>query len=600
MSKLSEKLARAKHTEEYIRRRMQMLAQQDERLTKGAAHAEVLQPPLPVGDPDLEAAEEELPDEVPSVARSASVISLCVAISRITGFIRTWSMAFALGATFLSSSYQVANNLPNQLYELVMGGMLVTAFLPVYMSVKKRSGAQASNAYASNLLTLVVAALAVVAVICLLFPHVIIYTQSFMTDQSSMGTAVLLFQFFAIQTVFYGASTILSGLLNANREYLWSSAAPIFNNLVVIATFLVYALIAPTSPEAALYVIAIGNPAGVLLQVLIQIPALKKCGIRLRPRISLLDPALKETLKLGLPAIAVTVFSFVTVSVMNAASYAFADNGPSVIAYARLWYTLPYSFLAIPITTAMFTELSDMQSDGDVEGVMRGVQSGTCQILFLLAPFMLYLIVFAEPLVTLYHTGAFTADRIGQIAGFLGALALALPFYGVLAYMQKVFSACRCLGVFAWFNVVASVVQVVLTLGAAAAFQAGWPIPIESIAWASAIYYLLVDLLSLIYLKARFGGFSILAILRSLVMGLILGALGALGAAAVLFGFQILFAESMTEIWAALLCVVGGGAVALVITFGIALAAKMPDAALIRSFTGALARRGRGRGGAAS
>ncbi len=583
MSKLSEKLARAKHTEEYVRRRKEMMA------TAGAAVEAAF---VPVAEDILDAAEEglpapsveDVPDRAPEVARSASIISICVALSRITGFIRTWSMAFALGATFLASSYQVANNLPNQLYELVMGGMLVTAFLPVYLSVKKKAGTEASNAFASNLLTLVILVLGVVTALCMIFPQAIVYTQSFMTEQSDMGTAVLLFQFFAIQTVFYGASTILSGLLNANREYLWSSVAPIFNNLVVIATFVAYAVVAPTNPEAALYIIAVGNPAGVLLQVLIQIPALARCGIRLRPRVDLKDPWLMDAVKLGVPAIAVTIFSFVTVSVMNAASYAFADNGPSVIAYARLWYTLPYSFLAIPITTAMFTELSDMHAEGNVAGVMRGVQTGTCQILFLLAPFMLYLIVFASPLVTLYHTGAFTADRIGQIAGFLAALALALPFYGVLAYMQKVFSSVRKLGVFAWFNVIASVIQVVLTLGAAWAFQAGVPVPIESIAWASAVFYLVADVLSLIYLKAKFGGFSMLAILRSFALGLILGALGAVAGGAVLFGFEQVFAAEMTEIWAAFVCIVAGGVVSLIVTFGIALAAKMPEAALIRSF----------------
>ncbi len=574
MSRLSNKLARAKHTEECIQRRLMMREAQEQ--------------PFPLGDPDLNAAEEGLPEAVPNVAASARIISICVAISRITGFARTWSMAFALGATFLSSSYQVANNLPNQLYELVMGGMLVTAFLPVYLSVKKRAGREAGNVYASNLLTLVLLGLAVVTALCMVFPQAIVYTQSFMTDQSDMGVAVLLFQFFAIQTVFYGASTILSGLLNANREYLWSSAAPIFNNLIVIATFAAYAAIAPADPELALYVIAIGNPAGVLVQVLIQVPALKKCGIRLRPRISLSDPALKETLRLGVPAIAVTVFSFITVSVMNAASYAFADNGPSVIAYARLWYTLPYSFLAIPITTAMFTELSDMHAEGDMAGVMRGVQTGTAQILFLLAPFMLYLIVFAEPLVTLYHTGAFTADRIGQIAGFLAALALALPFYGVLAYLQKAFSSLRRLGVFAWFNVAASVVQVALTMGAAWAHQAGWPVPLESIAWASAVYYVVVDVLGLVYLRMRFGGFSLLALVRSLLMGLTLGALGAAAGAAVLFGFQLLWGPGQTEIWAALVTVVAGGVVSLAVTFGIALAAKRPEAALVASFTSAL------------
>ena len=82
-----------------------------------------------------------------SVGASAALISICVIISRITGFARTWAMAFALGSTFVSSSYQVANNLPNMLYELVMGGMLITAFLPVYLSVKKQLGDRRGNEY---------------------------------------------------------------------------------------------------------------------------------------------------------------------------------------------------------------------------------------------------------------------------------------------------------------------------------------------------------------------------------------------------------------------------------------------------------------------
>ena len=111
-------------------------------------------------------------------------------------------MAFALGSTLLSSSYQVANNLPNQLYELVCGGMIVTAFLPVYVSVKKKLGQRAGNEYASNLLTLVVLLLGAVSLLCMLFPSAVIYTQSFYSDQSQMATSVFFFQFFAIQIDF--------------------------------------------------------------------------------------------------------------------------------------------------------------------------------------------------------------------------------------------------------------------------------------------------------------------------------------------------------------------------------------------------------------
>ena len=67
-----------------------------------------------------------------------------------------------------------------------------------------------------------------------------------------------------MQIVFYGISTIVSGLLNASRDYLWSSAAPIFNNIIVTVTFVAYAFVAPSNPELAKFIIAIGNPLGVL------------------------------------------------------------------------------------------------------------------------------------------------------------------------------------------------------------------------------------------------------------------------------------------------------------------------------------------------
>lgn len=137
------------------------------------------------------------------------------------------------------------------------------------------------------------------------------------------------------------------------------------------------------------------------------------------------------------------------VSIQNAAAYGALDNGPSIIAYARLWFTLPYAFLTVPITTAMFTEISEMHANGNMRGFKRGIISGTNQIVFFMVPFALYLIVFAEPLVTLYHIGAFTEDNISQIALYLAALALSLPFYGINTYLQKVFSAMRIMGRYA-------------------------------------------------------------------------------------------------------------------------------------------------------
>ena len=70
-------------------------------------------------------------------------------------------------------------------------------------------------------------------------------------------------------------------------------------------------------------------------------------------------------------------------------------------------------------------------------GVVAGIIDGTRQVLFLMIPMALYLMVFSTPLVTLYHIGAFTADAIGQIASYLAVMAVALPFYGVNAYLGR-------------------------------------------------------------------------------------------------------------------------------------------------------------------
>lgn len=567
---MSDKLARARHT-----RSADLAASAASPQTQQAMHDE----DSSSGEPRSSQGGADQ-GSTAAIGGSAALISICTIVSRITGFARTWAMAFALGSTLLSSSYQVANNLPNQLYELVCGGMIVTAFLPVYVSVKKKLGQRAGNEYASNLLTLVVLLLGAVSLLCMLFPSAVIYTQSFYSDQSQMATSVFFFQFFAIQIVFYGCSAIVSGLLNASRDYLWSSIAPVANNLIVIVTFLAYSFVAPYDQQLALYIIAIGNPAGVFVQMAIQLPALKRNGIRIRPRVNLRDPALRETLGIGVPAVLVMLCSFAIVSVQNAASYNFADNGPSILAYARLWFTLPYSFLAVPITTAMFTELSDMQAEGNMEGVKRGIVSGTNQILFFMIPFAMYLAVFSMPLVTLYHAGAFTMENVSAIATYLAVWAVALPLYGVNTYLQKTFSSLRRMGVFAGFNFVAGAVQIGLTMFAASHSDV---MPISSIAVAEALFYLVLDVCLFGYLRRTLGPFGLRSVARALATAVLLGGAGAAAGAAVLWLLQTLVSPLSGSIVQALAYVMAGGLVALAVTFVPACKLKVPEAAFINT-----------------
>jgi putative peptidoglycan lipid II flippase len=533
-----------------------------------------------------EAAVDQAETRDAQVGRSAALMSVLVIISRLTGFLRTWGQAYALGVTVTASCYSVANNLPNQLYELVIGGMLVTAFLPVYQSVKKEKGTKGASDYTSNLVSIVLVLMGAVTVLGIIFAAQVVWTQSFSASADfDADLATYFFRFFVIEVVLYALSSIFSGVLNAERDYFWSSAAPIFNNFVTTASFLAYAFLVDTKPQLALVLLALGNPLGVAVQVIMQMPSLRKHGIRLRPHINLRDPALKDTLSIGIPSLIVMVCSFVTVSVMNSSALSVTAVGASVSYYARLWYTLPYAILAVPITTAMFTELSDDVARGDMDSYREGVTSGTAKIIFLMIPFMMYLMVFASPLITMLAAGKFSDADIAMTASYLRALAASLPVYGVCMYLQKVCSSLRRMGLFAVANVVAAGIQVAICLFATPIFG------LDMVAYSSAFFFLAVDIVTFASLRSTLKRVGLGSITASIVRAALFGLAGAVAGAGVLILLSRVIGPIGQSISRAFIFTVAGGIPSVIVTFGIALVTHSPETDVVRNLVGRLLRR---------
>ena len=547
--------------------------------TAAPAHMRVSEQPANTASPETESES----DRQARVGRSQLLISVCVAISRITGFIRTWAMGLAMGTTLLSSSYQVACNLPNQLYELVMGGMLVTAFLPVYVSLRKREGEERANQYASTLMGIVLVFLGVVALLATLFAPQVVWTQMFFSPSGDRELVVYFFRFFSVQLLFYGVSAVAGGLLNSRSDYFWSSAAPIANNIVVIFAMFVYYFVSADSPDFAKLVLAVGTPLGVFVQMAMQVPALAKNGVHLKPwRINLHDPALRETLALGIPTLVVTLCSFATVSVQNAAAMAVSDAGSSVLYYARQWFTLPYAFLAVPVTTTLFTELAGMVADRDDAAVRRTIISGTQQNFFSIVPFMLYLIVFAVPLVSLFRAGSFDWTSVSLVSGYLAVMALSLPFYACFLFMQKVFSALRAMKQYAVCNLVVSVVQVVLTIVLCLGAGSWSGFGLAGVALAQIAFFVLGTVWCYAYLSKRLGGIGLKTLVGSFVSSLLVGAAGAAVGAVLIWALQafVMPIEAGGIPWA-LACIVVGGLASLVVTYGLGVVLHVPGSAFI-------------------
>lgn len=511
-----------------------------------------------------------------ALSKNTALISVLVIISRLTGFVRTWAQAYALGVTVIASCYSVANNLPNQLYELVIGGMLVTAFLPVYLSVKAKLGRAGANRYASNLVTIVFVLMLACTLLAAFFAYEVVFTQSFSAHKGfDVDLCVYFFRFFAIEVVLYALSSLVSGILNAERDYFWSSASPIFNNIVTIASFLAYAYLAKTNAQLALLILAVGNPLGVLIQVLMQVPSLYAHGISIRPYINLKDPQLKETLSIGLPSLVVMLCCFATVSVQTSQALSVRPEGASIAFYARLWFTLPYAILAVPITTAMFTELSADIADNNMRSYTRGIEEGSSKILFFMIPFACFLVIYALPLVRFMAAGNFTPDQLAITSLYLISLSLGLPAYALCMYLQKIASSLREMGRYAAITVLASIVQVLVCL-----YLTSWG-GLFIVGFSSCIMFLVVDISCFIWLFRKFSTLSLRALISTIIRAGLLGCVGSLSGIGVLVLFRAQDMLTSASLQLNLLSLVGllvvSGGVACVVSFGGAWMLHMPE-----------------------
>lgn len=511
---------------------------------------------------------EESEEEVESLAaRKANGASLLIIASRITGFGRTMAQANALSGALMSvaSCYTVASTLPNFLYELVMGGMLITSFLPVYLSVRRRRGHAGAADYASNLLSLVLLAMGAMSVLCLVFAVPLVWTQSAgASSEFDFDLAVWFFRFFAFEVMLYGASSVISGVLNAERDYVWSNAAPILNNVITIASFTIYAYLVNSGTMAwdqALIVLAVGNPLGVASQVLIQLPALRRHGVRLRFRVDLHDPALRETLAIGLPTLVVTFASFPTNAVQSSCALQVTANGAAIAYYSRVWYVLPYSILAIPISTTMFTELSNYRVAGRMDAYRHTVASGIRKIAFTLIPCTLLLVVFAPYLIAVI--GGFDAHDAQLTATYLQFQAIALPFYGVSTYFQKICSSLIRMRIYALATVVASAIQVAFCIVLTPIYG------LYVVPFSSTFLFIAVDVISFVSVRREIGPFGMRSVVVSSLYALGFGMLGAAAGAAVLAGMSALLGPA-EGLLANLAYTLVGGMAAIVACFGTA------------------------------
>ncbi|MEA2461421.1 MAG: putative peptidoglycan lipid flippase, partial [Actinomycetota bacterium] len=267
-----------------------------------------------------------------SLKRASAVMSVGTVLSRITGLLRIFAIAAALGIAekgSIADSYNLANTAPNIIYELILGGILTSVFVPVFVELLEKEGKQRAWEVGSALINLSLVTLTALATLGILAAPLLakLYTLNVDGSQVEAQRHVLtvLLRLFIPQIIFYGLTALTAGLLNAHKRFGAPMFTPILNNVVVIAVFLLFRqayerVTLETISGSQLLIIGLGTTAGVAVMALAQIPFLRGLG-RYRLTLSAHHPSLKKLARLSLFVIgyvAVNQLGYLVVQVLAA------------------------------------------------------------------------------------------------------------------------------------------------------------------------------------------------------------------------------------------------------------------------------------------
>jgi putative peptidoglycan lipid II flippase len=373
------------------------------------------------------------------IARAAGTVMVAFALSQLAGLVRQILATRAFGTSGVMDAFNTASIFPDLIFNLLAGGALASAFVPTFTAFLVKEDHPSAWKLASQILNLAVLALTTLSFIASLFaPQIARLLAPEYTLSQQVLTSHLLRILLITSTVF-GASGLLSGILNAHQRF-WLpslSSAVYWIGIIIGLLFIV--------PSLGIYGLAWGVVLGACLHLCIQLPDLFRLPKRhYTPSLGLGNPSVREVIILMGPrliSVATLQLNFVVTGII---ANGLATGSLSAIKYAFPIMTVPLVIIGSGIGIATLPTFSAQVARGDMSGLRSSLTASLRGVLFLALPATFGLIFLRQPLIAfLFQRGNFTPLSTQMTAWALLWYTSGLVFHCVLEILVRAFFSLR-------------------------------------------------------------------------------------------------------------------------------------------------------------
>lgn len=372
--------------------------------------------------------------------RSTALVSAMTFMSRISGFVRDQVYAITFGASPAMDAFFVAFRIPNFLRRLSAEGSFSLAFVPVLSEYKEtRRHAEVKELVDRVTGTLMAALLLLTGIAVLCAPWVIgVFAPGYDCNPAQHRLASDLLRITFPYLFFISLASLAGGILNSYHRFAVPALSPVLLNIAMIAAALGLAPLFAKPVEGLAWGVLLAG----LLQLAVQLPALKRLGLLPRPRCPAGHTGVRKIFKLMVPTLFGSSVAQVNLLFDTIVATFLLSGSVTWLYFTDRLLEFPLGMFGVAIGTVILPHLSSRHASTDKEGFSKGLDWGLRLGLLIGVPACIGLVLTALPLFsTLFQHGAFTARDAEMSALSLRALALGLPAFLLVKVLAPGFYA---------------------------------------------------------------------------------------------------------------------------------------------------------------
>ena len=365
--------------------------------------------------------------------KTAGFMTVATLLAKVCGMVRDMLIAANFSTSYIGEAYMTATKLPTMLFDLVIGGVITASFIPIFNSVMGKEDKDEAMRFANKFIGMVLMITVLITLLGVLFSDTLI---SLLAPEFDIKTHALASELSGIMfpmIIFTGLAFSFVGILQSFGEFNIPAIMSLVSNVAVILYFPLF------SKRFGVHGLAVTMLVAWSLQVIIQIPALKKTGYKFRPSLKLYDKNIKAALLLAGPLL-ISTWVQPLYSIVNTRIASGISGGVTMLEYANRLYTVMVGVFSFVVTNLIFPRLSVSNANNNEDEAKALLVTSLKSIVIIILPLMAGFIILSRPLIcVIYEHGNFNAQDTLKTSGALACYSAGMIGFSINEILSKFF-----------------------------------------------------------------------------------------------------------------------------------------------------------------